>query len=200
MSKPTDAGGHLVYEVHGKDSQGIWEGKRRYSEFDALFAALTRRWPGIPIPVLPPKKAIGNKDHGFVQERLYYLNRFLRKIARFTFIIEGQEFQMFARPQGMKVDQALSKLMPLSTMQKYERIKEAVKVDNENFDVTQRELMSTKIVEFMSFAKRTEPLIKMFRANLTTQLISKHKTIVGYKDMAKICDRYEELNLLTYNN
>ena len=66
VKTPTDAGGHIVYEVKGKDSQGNWEGKRRYSEFDALYTCLIKRWPGVPIPMLPPKKAIGNKDLTFV--------------------------------------------------------------------------------------------------------------------------------------
>ena len=89
VKNPQDNNGHIVYECKGKDSQGVWEGKRRYSEFHELYVALCRRWPGIPIPGIPPKKAIGNKDLTFVQDRTYYLQRFLRKAARYTFIIES---------------------------------------------------------------------------------------------------------------
>jgi hypothetical protein len=47
----------------------------------------------------------------------------LRKLARLEFLIESSEFQMFARPNGIKIDAALGKLLPLSTKQKYERLK-----------------------------------------------------------------------------
>jgi sorting nexin-1/2 len=38
--------------------------------------ALSSNWPGIYIPSVPPKKAIGNKDIEFIVERRYFLERF----------------------------------------------------------------------------------------------------------------------------
>jgi sorting nexin-1/2 len=114
VKNPQDNSGHIVYECKGRDSQGVWEGRRRYSEFHELYVTLCKRWPGIPIPALPPKKALGNKNLTFVQDRTYYLQRFMRKAARFTFIIESPEFMLFSRPQGLKIDAALNKMMPLT--------------------------------------------------------------------------------------
>ena len=82
VRNPQDHSGHIVYECKGVDSKGEWEGKRRYNDFFNLREALTRRWPGIPLPTIPPKKSIGNKDLVFIQERRYYLERFLRKISK----------------------------------------------------------------------------------------------------------------------
>jgi len=62
VGSPQDMGGNIVYDVKGKDKQGVWEGKRRYSDFYLLWEVLCKRFPGVPIPVLPEKKAIGNKD------------------------------------------------------------------------------------------------------------------------------------------
>lgn len=92
VKNPQDNGGHITYDTRGKDRQGVWECKRRYNEFFLLHELLSKRFPGIPIPILPPKKAIGNKDLTFVQDRTFYLQRFLRKLARFDFIIESLEF------------------------------------------------------------------------------------------------------------
>lgn len=89
VKNPQDQGGHIVYEVKGKDSQGEFECKRRYNEFHVLHDQLTKRWVGIPLPLVPPKKSIGNKDLVFIQERRYYLERFLRKLARYEFLIES---------------------------------------------------------------------------------------------------------------
>ena len=44
------------------------------------------------IPLVPPKKAMGNKDVVFLQERRFYLERFLRKLAKYDFVINSQEF------------------------------------------------------------------------------------------------------------
>jgi hypothetical protein len=63
---PQDFGGHIVYVVKGVDLQGEWECKRRYNEFYILHDALTKRWPGIVLPLVPPKKAMGNKDVVFL--------------------------------------------------------------------------------------------------------------------------------------
>ena len=135
VKNPQDQGGHIVYDVRGKDKQGPWEGKRRYNEFYGLWEVLTKRWPGVPIPGIPPKKAIGNKDLTFIQDRTFYLQRFMRKVARFQFIIESPEFLLFSRPQGMKIDAALAKLFPMTTQQKYDRIREATFVDDNDFEV-----------------------------------------------------------------
>lgn len=89
VKNPQDNGGHIAYEVRGKDRQGAWDCKRRYNEFYLLHDILQKRFPGVPIPVIPPKKAIGNKDTTFVQDRTFYLQRFLRKISRFEFIIDS---------------------------------------------------------------------------------------------------------------
>lgn len=52
----------VVYKVHGLDDKGSFEVYRRYSDFEALRAALVLRWPGCYVPPVPPKKAVGNMD------------------------------------------------------------------------------------------------------------------------------------------
>ena len=112
---PQDHGGHIVYVVKGKDSQGEFEIKRRYNEFFLLQQCLQQRWPGILLPQVPPKKAMGNKDIVFLQERRFYLERFVRKLSQFDFIIDGEEFQVFARPQGLDVEKSLQRLVKMSS-------------------------------------------------------------------------------------
>lgn len=66
VKNPQDFHGHVVYEVKGKDLQGEWECKRRYNEFFVLFECLQKRWPGILLPQVPPKKSMGNKEQVFI--------------------------------------------------------------------------------------------------------------------------------------
>jgi len=66
VKNPQDNGGHITYDTRGRDRAGEFEVKRRYNDFYTLWEILTKRFPGIPIPMPPPKKAIGNKDLTFV--------------------------------------------------------------------------------------------------------------------------------------
>jgi len=120
-----------VYVVKGRDSTGEFEVKRRFNEFFLLQDCLTKRWPGILLPMLPPKKAMGNKDIVFLQERRFYLERYMRKLSSYEFIIDGEEFQVFARPQGLDVEKSLSKLVKLSSSQLFERLQNATMIDTE---------------------------------------------------------------------
>lgn len=36
----------------------------------------------------------------FILERRYYLERFLRKLAKQDFLLDSKEFQVFAKPAG----------------------------------------------------------------------------------------------------
>ena len=89
----------VAYTVKGVDKLGTFEGRRRYNEFYLIRACLTQRWPGIFIPALPPKKAMGNKDVKFIIERRYFLERFILQLSRVSFLINQEEFRIFARPE-----------------------------------------------------------------------------------------------------
>ena len=68
---------YVAYYVKGEDALGVFEGTRRYNEFFTLRSTLKMRWPGVFIPSIPPKKAVGNKDVKFIIERRYFLERFV---------------------------------------------------------------------------------------------------------------------------
>ena len=170
---PQDFHGHVVYEVKGKDLQGEWECKRRYNEFYVLFECLQKRWPGILLPQVPPKKAMGHKEQVFIQERRYYLERYLRKLAKFDFVINSQEFQLFCRPQGLDVEKSLSKLPKLSIGQLYERLKEATNTDEKEVDERTKDQIEVQLTELSVFIKKIEPFLKQLKADLAGFLSKK---------------------------
>lgn len=51
----------------------------------------------------------GNTDGIFIEERRALLERFLRELARYDFIIESKEFKIFSRGPG-EIDAQLAKL------------------------------------------------------------------------------------------
>lgn len=52
----------VAYHIKGEDALGPFEGKRRFNEFFQFRSILHIRWPGVFLPSMPPKKAVGNKD------------------------------------------------------------------------------------------------------------------------------------------
>jgi hypothetical protein len=61
-----------------------------------------------------PKKAIGNKDVKFINERRFYLERFLKKMSPFDFILECGEFKAFTRPNG-DIEKIFNSMPKIST-------------------------------------------------------------------------------------
>lgn len=109
MTNPQKVGSTIKYTVTGQDSQGKFEVIRRYNEFHILHVTLTSRWPGCFIPCIPEKQILGDKEDGFIEERRSLLDRFIRECAKFEFILESQEFKIFARQTG-EVGDSLEKL------------------------------------------------------------------------------------------
>lgn len=66
------------------------------------------RWPGCYIPAIPEKQ-FDNKDDSFVELRRSLLERFLRECGKYSWLIESEEFKIFARQNG-EVDTVLFKM------------------------------------------------------------------------------------------
>ena len=115
---------HISYKVVGKDNQGDIEVWRRYKEFLKLRTALTERWPGFYCPPLPPKKAIGNMDQDFVEERRFFLDKFLKSLILIPHLKESDEFQAFIRPKAADVERSLALLPKMTPENILERLKQ----------------------------------------------------------------------------
>ena len=149
---PMDRGGHIVYKCRGADNQGQWEGERRYNNFFNLREKLEQRWPGIPIPQLPPKKVLGSKGLKFINERRFYLERFLKKMATFPFLVNSNEFQAFSRPQ-IEVDKAISGLPKPQIPEIVDRMRTALKIEEHMYNPLQKDKLDLTCKHFQHFAK-----------------------------------------------
>lgn len=129
------------------------------------------------------------------------MQRFLRKLARFDFIIESPEFQGFCRPPpGAKVEGVLARLMPMTTMQLYDRVKAVTDVDVDGADMTSKDSAQSRITSLLFFIKAVEPLLVKIKTDLSKYLMSKQRSIQAYGEMAKFTQRYEELNANNYTD
>nr|XP_020136927.1 sorting nexin-29 [Microcebus murinus] len=69
-----------VYQVYIRIKDDEWNVYRRYTEFRGLHHKLQNKYPQVRAYNFPPKKAIGNKDAKFVEERRKQLQNYLRSI------------------------------------------------------------------------------------------------------------------------
>ena len=106
------------------------------------------------IPKLPPKKTIGNKEVKFIYERKFYLERFLRKCAKQEFIINSEEFRIFARPSSGDMDKMLERLPRLPSGTMIERLRSVTNVNERNYDFADKERLNNIVAEFSIFAKK----------------------------------------------
>jgi len=98
VTNPVKVGSVVKYTVTGQDAvDGRWEVQRRYNEFHILHVTLNERWPGCFIPCIPEKQILGDKEDGFIEERRSLLNRFIFECSKFEFIINSEEFKIFAK-------------------------------------------------------------------------------------------------------
>lgn len=98
VSEPLLKSGHHEYKVKGRDYIGEFEVNRRFREFDTFRKVLYSRFLGLYVPPIPPKKSVGKTEDLLVEERLFFLDRFMRQIAELPYLYESDELQTFLRP------------------------------------------------------------------------------------------------------
>ncbi|XP_053196880.1 sorting nexin-29 [Scomber japonicus] len=74
------ANAYHVYQVYIRILDNEWNVYRRYTEFRELHNQLRSQFPQLDTFNFPPKKAIGNKDAKFVEERRKQLQGYLRMV------------------------------------------------------------------------------------------------------------------------
>nr|XP_051703780.1 sorting nexin-29 isoform X3 [Oryctolagus cuniculus] len=79
-SHPVRSARELRLEVYIRIKDDEWNVYRRYTEFRSLHHKLQNAYPQVRAYNFPPKKAIGNKDAKFVEERRKQLQSYLRSV------------------------------------------------------------------------------------------------------------------------
>ena len=167
---------------------------RRFSDFFALREKLVERWPGIFIPSIPPKKAVGNLEPKNVDHRMRKLNDFCYKLSHYSFLMNSEEVQMFQTATGDcgKAITALPKLSYTDILQKYQS---TFTNYYENYDII---LGKGKMIELSSFLKRALKNIKAFKETVTTAYSRSEDEIDRYISMMKSIQEYETKTLAEY--
>jgi len=83
--------------------------ERRFSDFVWLDERLRKVFPGIVLPSLPPKRIFNNNDENFVNERMEWLNQYLRYLVRHPLVVQSFELQVMlsAPPASLRAAKSL---------------------------------------------------------------------------------------------
>jgi sorting nexin-1/2 len=114
----------------------------------------------------------GNKDEKFVEERRALLERFLREIAQYDYLIESKEFKVFARGTG-EVTSELEKMPPQSPIQILEKYRLNFKIDEDQAN---------------SETARYKDKINIFQTFLRKAIVSLEKQKKEFKEYAAAQD------------
>ena len=154
--------------------------------------------PGMYIPPIPPKKALGNKNDKFLEERKYFLERFLKLTCRISSIIKSDEFRIFARSRD-EVEKSI-KLLPEMTP---EAILERLTTEFEMSEEEDEEYIKgykTQIDEYVEFIKKIMPVLKSIRDKVRPMIDERNIQNQNYKNMIFLMAKYEEGALIEYAN
>lgn len=78
---------HTIYSLTTKTTSSAFRSsqmtiQRRFKEFLWLYSQLSEHNPGVIVPPVPEKHAIGRFEEDFVENRRYHLERMMQKISR----------------------------------------------------------------------------------------------------------------------
>lgn len=154
--KESGISSYVIYKFLGSSitTAGL---TRRYSEFYSLRETLIKRWKGLYIPGMPPKKAIGNKDKVLIATRCRLLNSFCRRIAKIPYLMNSEEVKIFIS-NTKDIPKSLDKLPKRTYKDIYESYKQLYPNYYETYDLI---LGKGKVGNFQNFAKSLLHSIKV---------------------------------------
>lgn len=184
---------YITYTLGGKQVADS-DLQRRYSDFVALRNKMLERWPGIFIPALPPKKAIGGTEPKYIESRMRLLNEFCFKLSKFPYLIQSEEANVFMTERN-EVAKTIEKIKKEDYPQLKERYLNSFSNYYENYDII---LGKGKMTEIASFVKRAMKNMKSFHETISTAYDRHQKEMERYIALLKSLEEYENTSLLEY--
>ena len=152
--------------------------------------------PGVYIPPIPPKKAIGNKNDKFLEERKHFLQRFLQISWRIPYIINSEEFKIFSRPVA-DIEKLLESLPHATPEFILKRFKSELRMRRQRDEKVAQENRAL-INSYIAFIKKILPVLKSIRDKIKPMISVRDTHNSNFKDMIFLMSKYEEGALLQY--
>ncbi|RUP35202.1 hypothetical protein BC936DRAFT_138511 [Jimgerdemannia flammicorona] len=100
---------HIVYKVRTKTNSPAYKSPeftvtRRYRDFLWLYNQLTNGNPGVVVPPVPEKHALGRFQDEFVESRRVALEKCLRKIVAHPMLYGDPDLKLFLESESFNID------------------------------------------------------------------------------------------------
>ena len=198
VQNPVKVGGNVKYTVTGVDDEGDFSEVRRFREFHALGQVLKTRWPGCYIPSIPEKKLMNQNNETFVEERRSLLERFMKEIAKYDYIVFSKEFKVFARGKG-EIDKVLFALPKQTQMQVLEKYRLNFQIDEEQ-DPTVMNTYKERILIFQQYLKKAIAIMEAQKKQLKQMSKVRDKQDKGQTDLLFDLMKYEDVGIAYYSD
>ena len=183
---------YVSYKVGGSSMDS--EVTRRYSDFFALREKLQERWPGVYIPNVPPKKAVGNTDIKVIDKRVRMLNLFCYKLSTLEYLFTSEEVKLFqtASSEVARSIQALSKLS-------YEELKDKYAQSFPNYYAGYDLVLGlNRLNDFTAYLKTYQTNIRNFHESVNRNFEKKAHQTERYIQLIHEFEEHEKCTLIEY--
>mmetsp|Transcript_23538 Transcript_23538/g.23197 ORF Transcript_23538/g.23197 Transcript_23538/m.23197 type:complete len:343 (+) Transcript_23538:334-1362(+) len=203
VTNPVKVSSHIKYLVTGEDDEGDFEQSRRFREFFALRQILVLRWPGIYIPSIPEKHLnipvpTKSNDDEFIEERRSLLERFMKELSRFDYLVYSKEFKIFSRQQG-DIEKLLNAQTKQSPMQILEKYRLNFKIDEE-VDANAIQNYKNTIQDFQAFIRKVMSVMEIQKKQLKEMIKVRDIQDRNYKTLMSNLMKYEDQNVEYYSD
>ncbi|KAM3146832.1 hypothetical protein pb186bvf_000986 [Paramecium bursaria] len=150
---------HTLYNIKGKDNNGVIDVQRRFKDFVALREILVHKWPGCYIPGLPGRKLFQGTDIKMVNSRQKFLNSFCQKLSTLPHLFYSQEVnEIFLRSKEKDIYKILEQIpKPIATeiIQRYQR--HFGSLQGKDIDV----VLQKKVEDFVDNVRKNQQSLKL---------------------------------------
>lgn len=117
---------HIVYKVHTKTNSPSFRSSefvvaRRYRDFLWLYNQLTLGNPGVIVPPVPEKHALGRFQDDFVESRRVALERCLQKIVAHPMLYGDPDLKVFLESESFNVEKRQRRAEPENSKMSFMR-------------------------------------------------------------------------------
>jgi hypothetical protein len=134
---------------------------------------------------------VGKTEDLLVEERMFFLDRFMRQIAELPYLYESEELQVFLRPSVPDVCKALETMPRLTTDDLLARFRVCMPV-NEMAGDLKLKAHNEAINEFVRDTRDYLEQLEAFKKQVKAIVPIKEMEVSYYKDFADFLVKYEE--------
>lgn len=141
---------------------------------------------------------LNQNNEVFVEERRLLLERFMKEIAKYDYIVFSKEFKIFARGKGEidKILQAMPKQTPMQVLEKY-RLNFQIE---EEQDAASFNTYKERIMIFQSYLKKAIGVMEMQKKTLKAMSSVREKQDKAQTELIHNLMKYEDIAIAYYSD